>query len=131
MVLELMGAGSAQYERTACRQRRLSMCAPCLDTRVTDVCHAVPSWQHRRCDDSEAITGRAFTGAIPGFLLQCCAKIAFAISLYSGIRAHWATLAPVIKAFRLAGAGLNNPAHARATWRESSGQPDTDLEARA
>ncbi|WP_369253741.1 asparagine synthase-related protein [Streptomyces sp. R35] len=114
LALEFMGAGHATFDQIARQQWHLPVHAPFLDTAVVDACLAIPGYERLQPGDYKPLARAAFTGHLPGFLLQRRTKTAFTSSLYAGLRTNAPTLRRLLTNSGLAQAGLLDAAAAAA-----------------
>ncbi|MEV3951014.1 albusnodin/ikarugamycin family macrolactam cyclase [Streptomyces halstedii] len=109
LALHRMGEEHATYDQIGRQQWGLPIHAPYLDGSVVDACLAVPGWERWVPGDFKPLARAALTGAVPAYLLQRRTKTPMTASLHLGLRANTAALRRIIKASRLAAAGLIDP----------------------
>ncbi|MFE6186517.1 asparagine synthase-related protein [Streptomyces sp. NPDC056465] len=106
LALELMGDGHSTFDQMSRTLWNLPVHAPLLDTRVVDLCHAIPGWERARPGAFKPLARAAFTGFVPEVLLERRTKTAFTGSLYDGLRAHAPAVRRILAGSVLAQAGL-------------------------
>ncbi|MER8159985.1 asparagine synthase-related protein [Streptomyces sp. NPDC094472] len=106
LALELMGDGHATFDQISRQQWSLPVHAPLLDNLVVDACHAIPGFERTRPGDFKPLARAAFTGNVPGYLLQRRTKTPFTSSLYAGLRTNAPALRRILARSVLAEAGL-------------------------
>ncbi|MCA1221395.1 asparagine synthase-related protein [Streptomyces sp. 8L] len=105
LALEATGAEHAHLDALARALWGLPVHAPFLDTRIVDVCHAVPAWERRRPGDFKPLARAAFTGLVHAPVLSRRTKTPFD-GIYDGLRVNAPALRALLKRSTLAGAGL-------------------------
>jgi asparagine synthase (glutamine-hydrolysing) len=114
IALERMGEEHATFDQISRQMWGLPIHAPYLDGLAVDACLAVPGWQRWMPGDFKPLARAAFTGTVPGFLLQRRTKTPMTTSLHRGLRANAGTLRAIITRSRLADADLLDTAPALA-----------------
>ncbi|MEU3064606.1 asparagine synthase-related protein [Streptomyces subrutilus] len=105
LALEATGAEHANFDTLTRALWDLPLHAPFLDTRVVDICHAVPAWERRRPDDFKPLARAAFTGLVHAPVLARRTKTAFN-GIYDGLRVNAPALRTLLTGSTLAEAGL-------------------------
>ncbi|MEU6756006.1 asparagine synthase-related protein [Streptomyces sp. NPDC046685] len=105
LALEATGAEHANQDTVARALWRLPLHAPFLDTRIVDVCHAVPAWERRRSGDFKPLARAALTGLVHAPVLARRTKTPFT-GIYGGLATNAAALRRIVGGSVLAQAGL-------------------------
>lgn len=108
LALEATGTEHAALDTLARTLWGLPMHAPFLDTRIIDICHAVPAWERRRAGDFKPLARAALTGLVHGPVLTRRTKTAFN-GVYDGLRVNAPALRDLLARSALSGAGLIDP----------------------
>ncbi|MBT2446047.1 hypothetical protein J7F03_02870 [Streptomyces sp. ISL-43] len=87
----------------------LPVYAPFLDTRIVDICQAVPAWERRRPGDFKPLARAALTGLVHAPVLARRTKTPFN-GVYDGLRVNAPALRGLLAGSALADAGLIDPA---------------------
>ncbi|MEU2453886.1 asparagine synthase-related protein [Streptomyces sp. NPDC012765] len=105
LALEATGAEHAHVDAVARALTNLPIAAPFLDTRVVDICLAVPAWERRRPDDFKPLARAALTGLVHAPVLARRTKTPFN-GVYDGLRVNAFAVRDLFSGSALADAGL-------------------------
>ncbi|MFJ9188570.1 asparagine synthase-related protein [Streptomyces anulatus] len=105
LALEATGAEHANLDTLARARWGLPVHAPFLDTRVVDICLAVPAWERRRPGDFKPLARAALTGLVHNRVLARRTKTAFT-GVYDGLRSNAPALRTLLTGSVLAESGL-------------------------
>ncbi|MFI6449655.1 asparagine synthase-related protein [Kitasatospora sp. NPDC050543] len=105
LALEATGIEHANLDALTRARLGLPLHAPFLDTRIVDICHAVPAWERRRPGDFKPLARAALTGLVHAPVLARRTKTAFN-GVYDGLRANAPALRALLTGSALARSGL-------------------------
>ncbi|GAB2717883.1 asparagine synthase-related protein [Kitasatospora kifunensis] len=105
LALEATGAEFANFDALTRALFDLPLHAPFLDTRVIDICLAVPAWERHRPGDFKPLARAALTGLVHAPLLARRTKTPFT-GIYDGLRVNAPALRALLAGSTLAQAGL-------------------------
>ncbi|MGK4586114.1 asparagine synthase-related protein [Kitasatospora sp. HPMI-4] len=105
LALEATGAEFAHLDTLTRALFDLPVHAPFLDTRIIDICHAVPAWERRHPGDFKPLARAALSGLVHALVLARRTKTAFN-GIYGGVRANSLALRALLTGSALAEAGL-------------------------
>ncbi|MCY0930972.1 asparagine synthase-related protein [Streptomyces sp. H27-H1] len=109
LALEATGTEHAGLDTLTRTLWGLPTYAPYLDTRIVDICHAVPAWERRRAGDFKPLARAALTGLVHAPVLARRTKTAFN-GVYDGLRVNAPALRDLLANSAMSGAGLIDPA---------------------
>ncbi|MFJ5105172.1 asparagine synthase-related protein [Streptomyces sp. NPDC088554] len=123
LALEATGIEHANLDILARALWGLPVHAPFLDTRIVDVCQAVPAWERRRPGDFKPLARAALTGLVHAPVLARRTKTPFT-GVYDGLRANASALRALLTGSTLAETGLiDSPAALVSLDRTIHGSP--------
>ncbi|WP_330334793.1 asparagine synthase-related protein [Streptomyces sp. NBC_00536] len=105
LALEATGTEHANFDTLTRTLWDLPLHAPFLDTRVVDICHAVPAWERRRPADFKPLARAALTGLVHAPVLARRTKTSFT-GIYDGLRVNAPALRALLTGSALAEAAL-------------------------
>ncbi|MEU5331411.1 asparagine synthase-related protein [Streptomyces parvus] len=105
LALEATGTEHANLDTISRARWGLPVHAPFLDTRVVDICLAVPPWGRRHPGDFKPLARAALTGLVHHRVLDRRTKTPFT-GVYDGLRANAPALRALLAGSVLAGSGL-------------------------
>ncbi|WP_030237511.1 asparagine synthase-related protein [Streptomyces sp. NRRL S-350] len=105
LALEATGAEFTHFDTLTRTLYGLPLHAPFLDTRIVDICQAVPAWERRQPGDFKPLARAALTGLVHAPLLARRTKTAFN-GIYDGLRHNAPALRALLAGSALAEAGL-------------------------
>ncbi|MFD4224666.1 asparagine synthase-related protein [Streptomyces griseus] len=105
LALEATGAEYANLDTLSRARWGLPVHAPFLDTRVVDICLAVPLWERRHPGDFKPLARAALTGLVHHRVLARRTKTAFT-GVYDGLRVNAPALRALLAGSVLAESGL-------------------------
>ncbi|MFF3431447.1 asparagine synthase-related protein [Streptomyces sp. NPDC002602] len=105
LALEATGSEHANLDTVTRTLWGLPMHAPFLDTRIVDICHAVPAWERRRPGDFKPLARAALTGLVHAPVLSRRTKTPFT-GIYDGLRVNAPALRGLLTGSTLAESGL-------------------------
>lgn len=126
LALEATGTEFANLDTLTRALFGLPVHAPFLDTRIIDVCHAVPAWERRRPGDFKPLARAALTGLVHAPVLARRTKTPFT-GVFGGLRANAPALRALLTGSALAEAGLIDAAAVLASLDRTAHGSAADL----
>ncbi|MFD5977478.1 asparagine synthase-related protein [Streptomyces bacillaris] len=105
LALEATGTEHANLDTLSRARWGLPVHAPFLDTRIVDICLAVPAWERRRPGDFKPLARAALTGLVHHRVLARRTKTPFT-GVYDGLRSNAPALRALLTGSVLAQSGL-------------------------